>query len=96
MASNRIVLSTLCFFTGCGVSAVKPDPPMDQSQQFAQAAMHLNSVDAVQRKLAIGTLGMGGPAAKTHLDELKKHENDSDPDVRNLVKFAILKIEKGE
>jgi HEAT repeat protein len=96
MVCKRLLLCSLIAFAGCGgVAAIKPDPQMDQSQQLAQAAKNLSSEDPVQRGIAIATLGAAGPAAKSYVADLKRLENDRDPNVQNLAKDAIKKIEKG-
>jgi hypothetical protein len=95
MACKRITLAVLLALAGCGPSAVKPDPPMETSKQYEQAAKNLASTDASQRGIAVATLGAAGPAAKEYVGDLKKLESDPDPNVRQLVKDAIQKIEKG-
>lgn len=96
MHCKKLAFGACFILAGCGgVAAVKPDPPMNESQQLAQAVNNLRSEDASQRSIAVATLGMAGPAAKPHLDDLKKLENDKDAVVKNLVKDAIQKIDKG-
>jgi len=96
MAFKRWALAAALTAAGCGGTAtVKPDPPVDDAKKLELAVKNLESPDPTQRAIAVGTLGMSGSAAKPHLDALKKLEKDPNKDVRERVKEAIAKIEKG-
>ena len=95
MGSKWIALAGLALAVGCGTATVKPDPPLDDTKKNEISLKNLASEDPVQRGIAAASIGSLGAAGKQYLPDLKKLENDSDANVRERVKEAIQKIEKG-
>ena len=95
MASSRIAFAALALLIGCGTPTTPPAPPLDDDKLQEISLKNLQSEDAVQRMIAVSTLGALGAKSKDHLSEVKKLVNDSNENVRNAAKDAVQKIEKG-
>lgn len=94
--SRSLAFVGIAMLAGCGSNpATAPTPAVDVDKQRESALQSLKSEDHVVRGFAVAWLANQGAEAKAYLPELKKLENDPQPNVRDAVKEAIKKIEKG-